>query len=346
MEGPNFGAGRGDFTLSVVLPNYNHARLIPRAVKALLSQTLPPDEVIVVDDNSTDDSRAVIADLAAASPRLRVLENQKNEGTVGALQRGLAAARGTYVYLAAADDFVLPDFFSLALTTLKQHPGADLFCAEAILVDGATERRLGVRPPVRPIHHLGFVDAEQARRLLARSDNWILTGSSVFRREAIARAGGLDDSLGSFADGYLARKIALTNGFCYAPRAVATWWVLADSYSRRSALDATAAWEMLEVATKRLAGDPVFPSWYAPLFGRRWRFSSSRLAVLAEPINRSVLLSMAATSPADRYVVESLLTLPDRLARFAIMGWLWLRWRPTTLFGLARTYVARAVESR
>jgi glycosyltransferase involved in cell wall biosynthesis len=338
------GGGRGEAILSVVLPNFNHARLIARAVNALLEQDLRPDEIIVVDDASTDDSRTVIAGLAAASSRVRVLENQRNEGTIKALQRGLAAAGGTYVYLAAADDFVLPDFFSLAIATLKRHPEADLFCGEAVLVDGVTERPLGGRPPVRPIYRCGFIDAGQTRRILARCDNFILTGSAIFRRAAIERAGGLDESLGSFADGYLTRRIALTRGFCYAPRPVATWWVLPDSYSRRSAVDPANAKAMLDIATARLSGDPVFPAWYAALFGRRWRFATARLALLSEPINRTVLMTMAASAPWEQRVLQGLLPLPRPIARFAVAAWLWLRLRPTTLAGVLRTSFARLRE--
>jgi glycosyltransferase involved in cell wall biosynthesis len=344
MVDPSRGAERGHAILSVVLPNYNHARLIARAVEALLNQQLRPDEIIVVDDGSTDDSASVIAQLATGSPQIKVLTNAGNQGVVKALARGLAATRGAYVYLAAADDFVCPDFFSLAVATLDRHPDIDLFCAEAILVDGLTGEPIGMRPPVRPLYRSGHIDAEGARRLLARADNFILTGSAVFRREAIARAGGLDESLGSFADGYLSRKIALTSGFCYAPRPVATWWVLPDSYSRRSALDVAGAQAMLDVATARLASDPVFPKWYAPLFGARWRFATARLALLSQPINAAVLLAMAPRGRLERGLLQGLLALPAGLARIAIMAWLWLRLHPTTLFGLLRTSLARIYD--
>jgi glycosyltransferase involved in cell wall biosynthesis len=344
MVDPSPGAKDG--TLSVVLPNHNHARFIPRAVAALLNQTPPPDEIIVVDDGSTDDSRAVIARLAADSPRLHVVLNGKNEGAVRAINRGLAEARGSYIYLAAADDFVSPGFFSLALATLRAHPGAGLFCGEAALTDGVTGRPLGIRPPVRPIPRAGYVDPLHAQRLMLRSDNWILTGSSIFRREAIDQAGRLDESLGSFADGFLSRKIALTRGFCYAPATVATWWVLPDSFSRRNTLDPASAQAMLDTMTTRLAKDADFPAWYAPLFGRRWRFATARLALLSEPINRPVLLTMGASAGWDRNVLQGLLRLPPRLARYAAMAWLLLRLRPTTLTGLAGTFLARLRERR
>ena len=75
-------------TLSVVLPNYNHGDVIARALEALLHQERRPDEIVVVDDASTDDSRDVIARFAARSASIRVLVNEQNQGVIAALIRG------------------------------------------------------------------------------------------------------------------------------------------------------------------------------------------------------------------------------------------------------------------
>src|SRR5262245_31118099 len=91
-------------SISVVLPNYNHARFLPRSLTCLLRQTRPADEVIVIDDGSTDDSLAVIGEFARREPRVRVLRNEKNSGVVATLNRGLAEARGELVFLASSDD--------------------------------------------------------------------------------------------------------------------------------------------------------------------------------------------------------------------------------------------------
>src|ERR1700687_483080 len=106
-------------TLSVVLPNYNHARFVGRALAALLGQQRTADEIIVIDDGSTDDSVRVIDGIAASAPAIRVLHNASNIGVIATLQRGLEAARGKYVYFAAADDWIFPDFFALALRRLQ-----------------------------------------------------------------------------------------------------------------------------------------------------------------------------------------------------------------------------------
>ena len=83
--------------LSVVVPNYNHARYLESALRAHLEQTRPPLEVIVVDDASTDDSVAIVERLARDHPRLRLIRLAKNGGVNAAINRGLREARGDYV---------------------------------------------------------------------------------------------------------------------------------------------------------------------------------------------------------------------------------------------------------
>lgn len=200
-------------TLSVVLPNYNHAKLIGRALRALTSQERAADEIIVVDDASTDDSVGVIERFAASAPNVTLLRNAHNLGVIPTLERGLRATRGNYIYFAAADDFVLPGFFETAVRRLDAHNELALFCGEAVLVDGRTNRPFAVRPAVWPRMNAGRVEPARVRRLLRTTDNWILTGSSLFRRECVIWAGGLDERLGPFADGMLGRKLALKFGF-------------------------------------------------------------------------------------------------------------------------------------
>jgi glycosyltransferase involved in cell wall biosynthesis len=333
-------------TLSVVLPNYNHAKFIGRALQALLDQERPADEIIVIDDGSTDESLRVIERFAATAPSISVLTNPSNQGVIPTLQRGLESARGTHLYFAAADDFVLPGFFELALRRLQADPEVGFFCGEAVLVDGRNDRPFAVRPAVRPIMRPGRVDAAQAKNLLRSIDNWILTISTVFRRDCILWAGGFDERLGSFADGFLARKIALRYGFFFEPKVVATWVVFQGSVSRATALDPQRARRCLDAVPALIAADPAFPSWYADAFRDRWRFATCRLALETDPIDRELLLTMGARSAAERAELARTLAWPRRkLARVVILARLWYRFRPVTLTTVLRTMLAmRAVR--
>ena len=87
-------------TLSVIIPNYNRAALIGETLDNVFAQTRPPDEVIVVDDGSTDDSVAVIERYGARITFIR----QANAGPGAARNRGLAAARGELIQFMDSDD--------------------------------------------------------------------------------------------------------------------------------------------------------------------------------------------------------------------------------------------------
>lgn len=332
--------------LSVILPNYNHAEYLPRALDALLSQGLPPAEIIVVDDCSTDGSRDTIGRYADRHPSIRLLPNERNVGVIPTLSRGLGEARGQFVYFGAADDFVLPGFFEAAIDALQSYPQAGLFFGDASLVDGQSGRSLGIRPPVRPRLTAGFIDAPAVARLLRRNDNFVVTGAAVFRRDAVVSAGGFQSELSTFADGYLVRKIALMRGLCYAPMAVVTWCVFPGGVSRTTSTRPDRAKQLLATIMSRLATDPAFPDWYADAFRRRWHFSTARLALEENPANRELLIDMGAQNSGDRAALNYFLNTFGRNATRALaLGWLWWRFRPFSLAGLATTSIARRFEA-
>src|SRR5262249_1546333 len=113
-------------TLSVIMPNYNHARLIPRALTAVLEQSHRPTEVIVLDDGSTDNSMEVIESFAQRDALVRLIRHERNQGIMAAIARGFEVSRGDYVFFPAADDYILPGHFEKSLRMLAEHPEAGL----------------------------------------------------------------------------------------------------------------------------------------------------------------------------------------------------------------------------
>jgi glycosyltransferase involved in cell wall biosynthesis len=101
-------------TLSIVVPVYNVAPYLPRCLESLAALNPPADEIIVVDDGSTDDCPAILAGFAARLPQMRVIR-QENGGLSAARNTGLDAARGKYLAFVDSDDFVSPDAYAEAL---------------------------------------------------------------------------------------------------------------------------------------------------------------------------------------------------------------------------------------
>lgn len=107
-------------TLSVIIPNFNRAHLIGETLENVLRQSRPPDEVIVVDDGSTDGSSLVIERFA---PRVRLIR-QANAGPGAARNRGLAEARGELIQFMDSDDLWSPNKLEVQERALAQS-GAD-----------------------------------------------------------------------------------------------------------------------------------------------------------------------------------------------------------------------------
>lgn len=98
--------------VSIIVPNFNHARFLPQRLDSILAQGYRNFELLILDDASTDDSAAVIERYRAAHPdRIRVLLNTTNSGNVfRQWQRGIAEARGALIWICESDDFAEPDF--------------------------------------------------------------------------------------------------------------------------------------------------------------------------------------------------------------------------------------------
>lgn len=94
--------------VSVYIPTYNRSSLLNRAVKSVLSQTIKNIEVIIVDDNSTDDTFELISKLKESDNRVIYLKNNKNMGACFNRNRAISEARGKFVTGLDDDDFFLP----------------------------------------------------------------------------------------------------------------------------------------------------------------------------------------------------------------------------------------------
>ena len=111
-------------TISVVIPLYNKQLEIGAAVRSVLAQTRPPQEIIVVDDGSTDGGAEVVC--AIGSPLVRLVR-QSNAGVCAARNRGIAESTGEYIALLDADDAWEPGFLAEIAAMIREFPGCGLY---------------------------------------------------------------------------------------------------------------------------------------------------------------------------------------------------------------------------
>jgi glycosyltransferase involved in cell wall biosynthesis len=240
-------------TLTVVVPNFNHARALPACLRALLAQSVPALEVIVIDDASTDDSVSVIEDFARRHPSIRVLRQETNRGVVAGMNRGLELARGDFVLFAAADDEVLPGLFEKSLNLLAQHPGAGLCCA---IGDWRQPERglrwhmgvgmAGTRCFLPPAAVAGL---ERAGRL------FIASHTVLFHRERLLAAGGFPPELKWHCDWFAMHVLAFRHGLCHVPEPLGILNIRGASYHEHGRRNAAEYRELLGRLLDRLASE-------------------------------------------------------------------------------------------
>jgi len=106
--------------VSVVIPTFNRAALVERAVHSVLTQTYSDIEVLIVDDGSTDNTGAVLRSLAHEDSRIRYLHHERNQGAQPARNTGCLAANGEYIAFLDSDNEWLPDKLRLQMEVFKR----------------------------------------------------------------------------------------------------------------------------------------------------------------------------------------------------------------------------------
>jgi glycosyltransferase involved in cell wall biosynthesis len=196
--------------VSVIVPAYNAAAFLERAVRSVWSQTFPADaiELLVVDDGSQDGTRALAERLARRSPvSMKVLthEGGRNRGVAPTRQRAAREATGALIALLDADDVFLPERLEASVDTLTAHPHAAAVCSLGRNVDDDGLPVVG---------HNGGLRAGDWRGLPAaltppftfdqlwRADP-IANSTLTIRREALERVGGFPTLMAHQAEDWL-----------------------------------------------------------------------------------------------------------------------------------------------
>lgn len=182
--------------ISVVIPSYNHGLYIAQAIRSVLDQERPVDELIIVDDHSTDDSRAVIArtiDGYDGPVRIRCELLDRNGGAHAAIALGLSKAGGDVLTILNSDDAYAPDRFRVIHDALP--PVGDFIAFTGVDFMDDAGARLADDDPVRVWYRDVVGQAGACPTIgfaLLRHNIAVTSGNLIFSR-------GLYDTIGPFA---------------------------------------------------------------------------------------------------------------------------------------------------
>jgi glycosyltransferase involved in cell wall biosynthesis len=185
--------------ITVVIPAYNRAKTIGYALKSVLEQTYAPNEVLVVDDRSTDNTIAVVE--AIGDPRIRVIKQERNAGAQAARNRGITEARNEWIALHDSDDEWMPNKLELQVKELEKtgfDPLTVVHCNCIQYFEATGERRLWELP---------FSGDDNAYSTILREPGPMFQGM-LTSKTALQKIGLLDEAVPSYQEWDTAIRLA------------------------------------------------------------------------------------------------------------------------------------------
>jgi glycosyltransferase involved in cell wall biosynthesis len=178
-----------DTLISIIMPTFNRAKVIPLAIRSVLRQTYRNWELIIVDDGGRDDTKRVVQ--AFKDPRIRYFKKRINKGAGAARNAGLRISSGTYVAYLDSDNKWDPDYLLLMVNALKRSPPhQSIYCGQNIY------RSKKKSPEMR----FDGVRAGLFNRSMLENKNYIDLNVFMHRRSLYEKHGGFDEKLKKLLD--------------------------------------------------------------------------------------------------------------------------------------------------
>lgn len=207
--------------VSVIIPNYNHARFLEQRIQSVLDQTYQDFEVIYLDDASTDNSNEVFAKFAD-NPRIQSIYNQTNSGSpFKQWNKGLRHATGEYIWIAESDDYAEPVLLEKLVEKLDQHSSVGLAYCQSWQADENNDVNSTYRWFTDDIDiqrwKEDFINTgvDECKNYFIFKNTIPNASAVLFRRSLYEKVGGADETLILCGDWLLWVKILLVSNIAF-----------------------------------------------------------------------------------------------------------------------------------
>lgn len=283
--------------LSVIVPTHNGGQYLAAAMESVVRERADDIEVVAVDDGSTDDTVDVLRHYAKHT-NMTILARAHSGNWAASTNAGMAAARGRYLCWLHQDDFWQPDRLDVLRQLCRQQPAAVLF-VHPCWYAGADGRRIGYWHCPLPRRRRAFRPAEVIEQLLVQC--WVASCGTIFRADAAAAAGTLDEDLWYSADWDFWLRLARLGPTVYCPSPLASFRLHAQSQTMQAAR--RGRWpggQQTAVLAEHLAYfERSFPE----------RASVARVARFSADVNSALAALMAGTMPDVASLLRDFLAL-------------------------------------
>ncbi|GAB4369319.1 MAG: hypothetical protein Kow00121_09130 [Elainellaceae cyanobacterium] len=227
--------------VSVIVPNYNHARFLEQRIQSILNQTYQDFELIYLDDASTDNSNEVFAQFAD-HPKVRSIFNTTNSGSpFKQWNKGIRNAIGEYIWIAESDDYAEPCFLETLVQVLDENPRMGLVYCQSCLVDedsNVLHQTYDVWTDDISVHRWkkNFTNsgASECKEFLICKNTIPNASAVLFRKKLYVESGGADETFMVAGDWLTWTKILLASDISFIAKPLNYFRCHSNSTSRNN----------------------------------------------------------------------------------------------------------------
>ena len=238
LRGGRTGGLLGPYAVSVILATYNRAYCLRRAIDSVLNQTFRDFELIVIDDGSADDTKALVE--GYDDPRLVFFHNSENRGASYRLNEGIRVARAPLIAFQDSDDEWLMDKLEKQVAAMRAAPAGTgvVYCDRRRIADGG-------EPTVSPAVHITPEDGLIYDWALNGGVFNTATQSLLIKRECFDVVGAFDPRVPVLNDLELLYRLSKVYFFQRVAEPLVNYYISDDALSRRGEGTAIDNWEVI-----------------------------------------------------------------------------------------------------
>ena len=197
-------------SIDIVIPCYRYGRYLRESVQSILSQGVAECRILIIDDESPDETPQVAQALVAEDPRVSYRRHSANRGHIRTYNEGIEWCESDYMLLLSADDYLLPGALARAMAMLDEHPGMGLCFGEAMALDtDGVQRRMTVDVDYGKADSVVLEGSDFIRLCADKSArNIVPTPTAVVRTSFLKQSGGYHLDLPHSADMELWLRLA------------------------------------------------------------------------------------------------------------------------------------------
>ena len=320
-------------TIAVVIPNRNDAAYLSDCLNSVLRQNVRPDQIIFVDDHSSDDSLSKAQSQLSGVDGVTVLANPSCLGTMGALNEGLKHVRCDYVFFLASNDHLMDGMIERAKLSIAKFGKPGVWSAMVWAADEHGHYKYIYPSPVIALKD-SYFSPDECVGLAMKHGNWFTGTTMLFNRETLQGIGGFDVEYRGLADLFAALTVSSLKGAVFCPQPLGVMRMHSGGYLWRTLTDLEnleAILTKIEARGSKLSAS-LFTKRFCSRTRHRIRFAALRASGFAEGARfhpnwmelRYRLLQAAKSLAGERRRVMTVLAFIF-LRPFDVLPMIWYR---------------------